>query len=308
MSLHRLTEITLGVPNVKETAEYYTDFGLEPLRSDDPSEHWFGTVDGGRQLRVVRAPIRRLLSLGIGVDDPDDLARIAASLERLEIPNRPHGDRITTREPVTGTDVTIEIAPRIVQRPTPTPPANTPGSITRPNARAIPLLREDPVRPRRLGHVALGSTDLRATQRFFQDGVGFKLSDEIRDTATFMRCSPDHHNVALQPAPVDFLHHTSWEVDDVDEIGRGAQAVLEDHPERHTWGLGRHWVGSNFFYYFRDPAGNMSEYYSDMDEITDDELWNPTVWEPAYGNSWGPPVPPSMIEPDDLAQLMAGMH
>ena len=30
MPLHRLTSITFGVPNVDETAAYYTDFGLTP--------------------------------------------------------------------------------------------------------------------------------------------------------------------------------------------------------------------------------------------------------------------------------------
>jgi hypothetical protein len=124
-----------------------------------------------------------------------------------------------------------------------------------------------------------------------------------------MRCSPDHHNVLVQAAPVNFLHHTSWEVEDFDEIGRGAHAMIDEHPERHVWGIGRHWIGSNFFYYLRDPAGNMSEYYSDMDEILDDQLWDPGIWgtdkEP---NHWGPPMPPSMIKPDDLAELMAGLH
>jgi hypothetical protein len=121
-----------------------------------------------------------------------------------------------------------------------------------------------------------------------------------------MRCSTDHHNLVVQRAPVNFLHHSSWEVDDIDEIGRGAEAVLEGHPERHAWGIGRHWVGANFFYYLRDPAGNFSEYYSDMDEILDDQLWTPGVFEPR--NLWGPPLPPSMIQPEDLAQLMAGLH
>ena len=30
MALHRLTSITMGVPNVGETAAYYADFGLRP--------------------------------------------------------------------------------------------------------------------------------------------------------------------------------------------------------------------------------------------------------------------------------------
>ncbi|GAA1087125.1 hypothetical protein GCM10009577_05090 [Streptomyces javensis] len=63
------------------------------------------------------------------------------------------------------------------------------------------------------------------------------------------------------------LHHTSWQVTDVDEVGRGATRMLTEHPERHVWGLGRHHIGSDFFWYLKDPAGNFSEYYADMDCI-----------------------------------------
>jgi catechol 2,3-dioxygenase-like lactoylglutathione lyase family enzyme len=307
MSLHRLTDVTVGVPNVSETVEYYTTFGLIPQPHVDPTEHWFGTVNGGpKQLRLVESPIRRLLSVGIGADDPDDAARITASLERFGVASSMQGDQLKTIEPITGLDVTVSVAPRIQQTPVSLPPYNTPGNISRPNVRAASLLRTDPVRPRRLGHVAIGSTDPEATRQFFDEGLGFKISDEVKDLAFFMRCSTDHHNLVVQRAPVNFLHHSSWEVDDIDEIGRGAEAVLEGHPERHAWGIGRHWVGANFFYYLRDPAGNFSEYYSDMDEILDDQLWTPGVFEPR--NLWGPPLPPSMIQPEDLAQLMAGLH
>jgi hypothetical protein len=76
-----------------------------------------------------------------------------------------------------------------------------------------------------------------------------------------------------------------------------------------VWGLGRHHIGSNFFWYLKDPAGNFSEYYSDMDCVVDDALWKAEVWEGAKGlYSWGPPPPPSFITPEDLAGLMAGAH
>jgi catechol-2,3-dioxygenase len=158
--------------------------------------------------------------------------------------------------------------------------------------------------------VVIGTPDAEASQRFFVDGVGFKISDQVSGIAAFMRCSTDHHNLLIQPSPVAFLHHTSWQVDDVDEVGRGAMRMLDGHPERHTWGLGRHFIGSNFFWYLRDPAGNFSEYYSDMDTITDDQIWTPGTWEPSLRvlYAWGPDVPPSMLAPDDLAELMAASH
>lgn len=74
--------------------------------------------------------------------------------------------------------------------------------------------------PRKPAHVVMGSTDQAVTQRFFTDGIGFKVSDVVPSLAAFMRCSTDHHNVLVQQAPVNFLHHISWQVEDIDEIGR----------------------------------------------------------------------------------------
>src|SRR5260370_250510 len=110
--------------------------------------------------------------------------------------------------------------------------------------------------------------------------------------------------LALQAA-VGCLNLTSWQVDDIDEVGRGGSAMLKEHPERHIWGLGRHHAGSNFFWYLKDPAGNFSEYYSDLDCIVDDYRWTPETFEGAQGLfNWGPPPPPSVLAPDDLAALM----
>jgi catechol 2,3-dioxygenase-like lactoylglutathione lyase family enzyme len=139
--------------------------------------------------------------------------------------------------------------------------------------------------------------------------VGFMVSDYIGGQGVFMRCSSEHHNVLVLAAPVNFLHHTSWQVDDVDEVGRGATRMLEGRPERHVWGLGRHHAGSNFFWYLKDPAGNFSEYFADMDCGLDDQLWKPEVFDGHEGlYSWGPPPPPSFLHPDDLAELMIGSH
>ena len=157
--------------------------------------------------------------------------------------------------------------------------------------------------------MVVGSLDQEASQHFFTRGLGFKVTDHVPSLASFLRCSTDHHNLLLQRAPVNFLHHTAWEVDDVDEVGRGATAMLEEHPERHVWGLGRHHIGSNFFWYLKDPAGNFSEYYADIDCVLEDQLWNPSVIEGSRGlYNWGPPPPPSFLKPDDLAELMTGAH
>jgi catechol 2,3-dioxygenase-like lactoylglutathione lyase family enzyme len=304
MSLHGLLSVTIGVPNVEQTAAYYAEFGLTAQAGG-----WFSTVDAGQQLRIVRAPTRRLLELRVGADDPDDLARAAASLARLGLPAELRGASVAATEPVTGVRVALDVAPRTRQHPAPPSLYNGPGRFDRPGGRAPGLMRAGRVRPRKLGHAVLGSTDHRATMAFFVDGLGFKVSDRIKDVGAFLRCSTDHHNVLVMAAPVSFLHHTSWQVDDVDDVGRGACAMLEGRPERHVWGLGRHYAGSNFFWYLKDPAGNFSEYYSDMDCIVDDQLWTPEDLEGARGlYAWGPPPPPSFMHPEDLAAMMTGAH
>jgi len=55
----------------------------------------------------------------------------------------------------------------------------------------------------------------------------------------------------------------------VDEIAMGAQRMRESGWEP-GWGLGRHVIGSNYFYYIRDPWGSFAEYFFDL--ITSGEL------------------------------------
>ena len=304
MALHGLGKVTVGVPNVYDTIAYYTEFGLEHRGNGV-----FATRNGGEQLHIVHAPTRRLVELTVAADDPDDIAAVTARLTRLGVALDEDGTSVSAVEPVTGTIVRVAVRPRIVIEPAVLPTLyNGPGRIDR-WGRAPFLTRAEPVRPRKLGHAVIGSTDLQTTMKFFTEGLGFNVSDYMGDKAAFLRCSVEHHNVLVMAAPVNFMHHTSWQVDDIDEVGRGAHAMLENNPERHIWGLGRHHAGANFFWYLKDPAGNFSEYYSDMDTVAEEELWSPEVLHGLQGlYAWGPPPPPSFLEPDDLAALMTGAH
>lgn len=248
------------------------------------------------------------MELGVGVDDPDDLDRVAAALGKLGVGLERMPSSLVAVDPGTEVRVVLAVAPRIGQRNA-AASTNGPGWNNRATRRADAVLRDERVRPRELGHVVLGSTDMEASQRFFIDGIGFKVSDRVAGLAAFLRCSTDHHNLLIQPAPVPFLHHASWQLDDVDEIGRAATALLATDPSRHVWGLGRHHIGSNVFWYLKDPAGNFTEYYADLDCIIDDQLWTPGVWDGMNSlYKWGPPVPPAFLAPDDLVELIAGMH
>jgi len=299
--VHRLTSVTVGVPDVAANVAFYEEFGLA-----QSSAGVLASRDGGDQLRLVPADRRRLLTLGLGVDDPDDLDRVVRDVDRLGVPAERGQEAARVVDPGTGVEVVVEIAEHVTSADAyDVPPSNAPGRWDRKHARSSALNRTGSVCPRKLGHVVMGSTDSELSHRLFVDGLGFKVSDRVEGQASFLRCSTDHHNVLLQAAPIQFLHHTSWQVDDVDEIGRGARALLDVYPGRDVWGLGRHYIGSNFFWYFRDPAGNFAEYYSDLDVIVDTELWQPETFDDMRGlYAWGPPVPAEFLLPNDVAELI----
>lgn len=299
MTLHRLTQVTMATPDATAASEFYAAFGLLPTVAGG-----FATRDGGEQLRLVEDGHRRVLELGLGVDHTEDLDELAAQLRAIDAPADRDTDTLRTRDRATGIEIVIAPAPRIASTPDAAADLNAPGVITRHNTRAGSLARHEPVTPRKLGHVVIGSTDHAGTQRLFTDGLGFKISDEILGVAAFLRCSTDHHNVLVQDAPVTYVHHTSWQVDDVDEVGRGAKHLLDGDPNRHVWGLGRHYLGSNYFWYLRDPAGTFAEYYADLDVIDDDAAWTPSqLADERALYAWGPPPPMEFIAPTDLGSM-----
>ena len=300
MAIHGLGSMTIGVPRVDEARQFYREFGLTELARGD-----FASRDGGAQLHLVERPVRQLVEVTLAADDPDDLERIADAAAANDLAVTNHEDEsISVVEPVVGIRVRAAIRDRITQSPNDTPPMNGPGNTVRDGDRAPAIFAEGPAAPRRLGHVLWGTPDIAASKRFLVDVLGFRLSDESAGIIAFLRCSPDHHNVGLISSPVPFFHHSSWQVDDVDEIGRGAHHLLTGDPLRSVWGLGRHFLGSNLFWYFRDPAGNFAEYFADLDQIGDDDAWIARDWAPDKSlYAWGPPVPRDFVEPPDLAEI-----
>ena len=302
MALHGLGGMTLGVPDVDRAASFYREFGLTETRPNV-----FATAAGGEQLRIEHAPYRRLLELVIAADDPDDLDRIRAAAGANDAPVADDDGDLVLTEPVIGARVRVQVRDRISIEPHEMVDMNTAGHLARSNERAPGIFATGPANPRRLGHVLYASGDFETSKSFLVDVIGFKVSDTSGALA-FLRCGADHHNVGLANAPVSFLHHSSWEVGDFDEIGQGAQHLLSGDPERHMWGVGRHFLGSNLFWYFKDPCGNYAEYFSDMDQIPEMAEWDARDWpEDVSLYAWGPTVPSNFVVPDDVEEIAQAM-
>lgn len=299
MALHRLTSISLGVPDVDASRRFFHDFGLD-------GDGLLHTRDGGAQVELLATPTRSLRRLGVGTDDLDDLGRIAARVQTtgLGAVVEATEDRLVLAEPVTGLLVEITQADRYAARPS-RQSVNGPGSSHRLDVPAASILATDAVCPSNLTHVVYGTPDQPTTLAFFTEVVGFEISDQLPGIIAFTRCGEVHHNLAIQAAPVAFPHHIAFEVDDVDDVVRGGQAMVDIDPHRHMWGVGRHAIGSNWFWYLRDPSGVFVEYAADIDRISAQDLYRPKEWEGHEAlYSFGPTVPAEFLEPSDLSELI----
>src|SRR5258708_9530960 len=142
MSLHRRTSVSTGVPTVAETAACYEEFGL--TRLDDSR---LATADGGEQLRLVHSPRRRLVELGIGVADPDDLESAASRLTALGVIFRQTPDAVAAVDAGTGVRVVLRVADPIAQTAARAAALNAPGRPRPPMPPPQPPLPQGPARP-----------------------------------------------------------------------------------------------------------------------------------------------------------------
>jgi catechol 2,3-dioxygenase-like lactoylglutathione lyase family enzyme len=153
------------------------------------------------------------------------------------------------------------------------------------------------VRPRRLSHVLLFSADINRSIDFYRDALGLRLSDRSHDAVAFMhaRHGSDHHLVAFAGSSAKGWHHSSWDVDGIDEVGKGGEQMRKAG-YAEGWGTGRHVLGSNFFHYVRDPWGSFAEYSADIDFIPTGMPWPAGDYPPEDSlYLWGPEVPAYFI-------------
>lgn len=304
MSLHSIKSVTLGVPDPATTGSFLEGFGLEPLGGSV-----FATGDGGAQLELEPASPRCLKQLVLAADEESDVDRVAEHLRAAGSEVSACGLGISVREPATGIEVVVQPGSR--QAPsggmTGAEETNRPGSVARWDRPAQAVLEDDaPVRVSNLTHLALSTPDLPTSLGFFCDLLGFEVSDAVSGVVAFTRVGELHHTLALQQGEGTLLHHLAFEVRGVDDVVRGGSRMVETHPGCHVWGPGRHAIGSNWFWYLREPGGNYLEYTADIDRISSQEAYVPKAWGPSeILYSAAVPPPPEFLEPVDASEVIA---
>ncbi|RAM64178.1 glyoxalase [Herbaspirillum rubrisubalbicans] len=135
--------------------------------------------------------------------------------------------------------------------------------------------------PIEVGHVVFFVKDVKACEKFYCEQFGFVPSDRYPQRGAFLRCADvgGHHDIfLLQPPQARAgLNHVAFTVRDIHEVFGGGM-----HMSRQGWetqlGPGRHPISSAYFWYFKNPAGGLIEYYADEDQL--DAQWEPREFEP----------------------------
>jgi 2,3-dihydroxybiphenyl 1,2-dioxygenase len=143
-----------------------------------------------------------------------------------------------------------------------------------------------------LGHVVISTRDVAAARHFYQDLLGFRLSDTIRMRMganssfelEFYHCNPRHHTLALLPVPAPKrLHHFMLQVPTLDAVGFALErAQAAGTPIALT--LGRHTNDRMVSFYARTPSGFEVEFGFGALEV-DDATWRVTRHDKP--SSWG---------------------
>ncbi len=295
--VHSLQRFVMSVSALDEAERFYRAFGLDVRRAGGVLElraygdpHCWGVIHGNGEPKRLQ-----FLTFGIFADDADAFAaRIANHGAKRE----PHP--LGTRDGMwladaDGVAIQLVVASNVSPAAKPAPDAPPP---VPPGKGAAPARsRAEPVRPRRLSHVLRFTPDVMRMVRFCTDVLGLRLSDHSGDVIAFTHAlhGSDHHVMAFAKSDRPGLHHSSWEVRSVDEVGRGSEQ-MRDAGYADGWGVGRHVLGSNYFYYVRDPWKSWAEYSFDIDYVPPGVDWK-AADHPAEDSIyvWGPPMPPEFI-------------
>jgi catechol 2,3-dioxygenase-like lactoylglutathione lyase family enzyme len=296
LGVHSLNRFVFSVPDLDVAQRFYSAFGLDVRRSGDRLDlhtfgapHCWGTVFGNGQPKRLQ-----YLSFGIYAEDLEAFKDRLAAFDTAPAHALSDGQGLWVRDSE-GTPIQIVVAPKMSpsSKSVPTqPPVVAAGRGAAPNRTSAPL-----VHPRRLSHMLLYTADVDAQLDFYSRALGLRLSDMSKGIVAFMHGAhaSDHHLLAFAKSHAPGLHHSSWDVGSVNEIGLGAEQ-MRSQGYTEGWGVGRHVLGSNYFHYVRDPWGSYAEYSFDIDFVPADLEWPATDHPPEDSfYVWGPQVPEDFV-------------
>jgi catechol 2,3-dioxygenase-like lactoylglutathione lyase family enzyme len=276
-----LRSVELGVPDLDKSAAFYRNvWGLEDVVSNGDTIQMRGTGAEHHVLTLRARPKAAFLGVHFAAASHD-------AVNRLHDQAKAYGASITAAPAALPRDEGGGYG--FAMRSPEGQPIFISSDVDRLDAG-----REDRSRPTKLTHVVLNATKTDAELAFFIDALGFRLSDST-DLMEFVRCTSDHHSLALVRTEGPSLNHLAYEMASFDGLMRGA-GRMKQAGYNVEWGLGRHGPGNNVFTYFIEPNGFVTEYTTEVDQVDeathvahDAAYWRNLPGRPCRWNMAGPP-------------------
>ena len=296
LGIHSMDTFTMTVPDLTVADDFYRAFGLD-VREEGEGLGLYTYGSEHRWLSISEAGRKKLNHLSFGVFEEDfEPMRRRIEAEGVRLLDAPRGvisNGFWFYDPF-GVLIEVKVAEKT------TPNEKTPfalGSVPGGVAAAPQRSKAATVQPTRLAHVLLFTPDVPKAIAFYSRALGLRLSDRSGDGICFMHGihGSDHHLLAFAKSSAPGLHHCSWDMGGINEIGKGAMQMADKGYSR-GWGMGRHVLGSNYFHYVRDPWGSYSEYSADIDYIPVDCDWDAGDYPPEDSiYLWGPEIPSDFV-------------
>lgn len=297
LAVHSIDHFALVVPDLDEAQRFYDAFGLD-VRSESGglglytqgNAHCWGRLQAGAAKKLA------YISFGIFAEDAAafDAHLDACGAKRIDAPAGAPDEGVWI-EGFDGLPLNVKVAEKVTA--TEKSAFGAP-SVAAGECAAVFNSSAPRTRPRRLSHFAIYTSDVIAATAWYERTIGLRLSDGSGPVVAFLHGlhGSDHHLLALVGSTHCGLHHSSWDVGTVQEIGLGSAQMMRAGYKK-GWGVGRHVLGANYFYYASDPWGSHAEYSADIDFIPADCDW-PSVADHAPEDSfylWGPDVPEGFV-------------
>ena len=137
--------------------------------------------------------------------------------------------------------------------------------------------------------MVLDSPDVPALMAFYERYFGLRLSDWLEDRMCFLRCSDDHHSLAIARRSKAGLNHVSFEMKGIDEYLRGTGRLVR---AGHAPALGpvKAQRGRQRLLVLRRARRLRGRVHGPRWRGSPDEdSWVPRIWpaSPEYADRWG---------------------
>lgn len=295
-----IAKVIYEVPDLPLMERTLADFGLVLVERGDKALYMRGTGAQHHIHETRLGPKARFVGAAIEVSSREDLDELAAlnGSSKVEAVAEPGGGWQVRMTMPDGFEINA-VWGRARAEPLPVRASHAfNAGDAKPRVGASIRVKREPCPVIRLGHFVLHVSNHDESVAWLKERFGLLPSDHFAPPGesgpifgTFLRCNRgktpvDHHSMLILQSDTVTVHHTSYEVQDMDAIMAG-----HDYLVSRNWkldcGVGRHLLGSQVFDYWKDAFGFRIEHYTDGDVVDSDH--QPTVFNGTAGETtqWG---------------------